>query len=82
MLDIDQRKMYLQEAKLQPKVKCIVYKTTGNDKNISPQQDANEQDMVRELSRTNRKIEKSKTITNGDKRANGKHKVEALQDIL
>ena len=57
----------------------IVYKTTGNDKDISPQQDANEQDMVRELSRTNRKLEKRKTITNGEKRGNGKHEVEALQ---
>ena len=54
MLDSDQRKMYLQEAKLQPKVKCIVYKTAGADKNTSQKRD-----MVHELSRANRKMEKA-----------------------
>ena len=40
-----------------------------------------EQEMVRELSTTNKKIKKSKPITNGDKRGKGKKEVGALQDI-
>ena len=43
MLDIGQRKLYLQEAKLQPKVKCIVYKTEAAG--TSQQQD--ERDRIR-----------------------------------
>ena len=35
-LDSGQRKMYLQEAKLQPKVRYIVYKTACAYKNTSP----------------------------------------------
>ena len=47
--------MYLQEAKAQPKLKCIVYNTAGADKNTSQQQDKREQDMAHELSWANRK---------------------------
>ena len=65
MLDIDQRKMHVQEAKLQPKVKCIAYKTKGA--NTSQQQD--ERDMVRELSRANRKNKLIGTA-NAEKRKN------------
>ena len=50
----------VQAAKLQPKVKCIVYKTVVADKTTSLRQGKNEGDMLCELSRTNRKAEKHK----------------------
>ena len=49
LLDIEQRRKYLQEAKLQPKVKFVVYQNTteANTANINT---PNEQERVYELS--------------------------------
>ena len=56
--------MYLQEVKLQSKVKCIVYKTADT----FTQRDENEQDMTCELRRNNRKTEKDDHINRAEKR--------------
>ena len=50
LLDINQRRKYLQEAKLQPKVKFVVYQTKTDENNdINSSQ---EQDRVYELTQS------------------------------
>ena len=47
-LDINQRRKYLQEAKLQPKVKFVVYQDTTNGNNTD--RPAQDQEKVYQLS--------------------------------
>ena len=73
LLDTDQRRKYLQEAKLQPKVKFVVYQNTTDENNASiniPKQ----QERVYELSQPRqqnlRKAVKTKLKHNKRKAAN------------
>ena len=54
LLDIEQRRKYLQEAKLQPKVKFIVYQKTSDDKKNANISSPKNQERVYELSQPRR----------------------------
>ena len=73
LLDTDQRRKYLQEAKLQPKVKFVVYQNTTDENNANiniPKQ----QERVYELSQPRqqhlRKADKTKLKKNKRKVVN------------
>lgn len=62
LLDISQRRKYLQEAKLQPKVKFVVYESKTDEENVN--KPSQEQDTVYELVRPRQCKTQEIAITN------------------